>query len=94
MKDHLIKAISGGLHGTWTHVDPIKAIKGLSPANARKKPEKTTHSCWELLHHIYIWQDALLRQIKGETLDWNEIEKKDNWPEAEVMTDDSFGGSC
>ena len=88
MKDHLIKAISGGLHGNWVHTDPKKILKAFTPANARKKPDGASHSCWELLHHAIVWQDAILCQIKGETVDWNDIEKKNNWPTAEAMTDD------
>lgn len=89
MKDHLIEAITSGLIGKWTHTDPKSALANLTPENARKKPQNATHSCWELLHHIVIWQDALLAQIKGSSLDWNEIEKKDNWPTSKSMQDDS-----
>jgi uncharacterized damage-inducible protein DinB len=89
MQAHLIKAISSGLEGKWTHLDPKKAFVGLTPTIARKKPSANTHSCWELLHHIVIWQDTLIRHIQGETLDWNDIETKDNWPTTESMKDDS-----
>ncbi|MFX0212022.1 MAG: DinB family protein, partial [Candidatus Hodarchaeota archaeon] len=47
------------------------------------------YSCWELLHHIVVWQDTIIMQLKGDSLDWNEIEKKDNWPTKETMLDDS-----
>lgn len=88
MQDQLINAISSGFHGKWTHIDPKKAFVGLSPTTAKKKPNINAHSCWELLHHIVIWQDAIIKHIQGETIDWNEIEKKDNWPTAEAMKDD------
>ncbi|MHA2364281.1 MAG: DinB family protein, partial [Candidatus Hodarchaeales archaeon] len=89
MKDHLINAISSGFHGKWTHIDPKKVLEGLNPAKARKTIDNKSHSCWELLHHIVIWQDAIIKQIKGETLDWNKIQKKDNWPTKESTIDDS-----
>ncbi|MFX0015952.1 MAG: DinB family protein [Promethearchaeota archaeon] len=89
MKDELINAISSGLHGDYTHTDPLFIIKGLTPTIARKKPKKAGHSCWELLHHIVVWQDILLRHIKGEELDWHEIESRDNWPTSEALEDDS-----
>lgn len=89
MHDQLIKAISSGLQGKWTHIDPKKAFVGLTPTIARKKPKDNIHSCWELLHHIVIWQDTLIRHVQGETLDWNDIETKDNWPTTESTKDDS-----
>ncbi|UCE13649.1 MAG: DinB family protein [Candidatus Heimdallarchaeota archaeon] len=89
MKDLLINAISSGFQGEWTHIDPMKALAGLSASTAKKKSNSIPHSCWELLHHIVIWQDIIIRQIKGEKLNWNEIEQENNWPTREVMDDDS-----
>ncbi len=89
MQDQLINAISSGFYGEWTHIDPKYALTGLTPLNARKKPDGSAHSSWELLHHIVIWQDTIIRHIQGETLNWNDIEAKDNWPSTESMKDDS-----
>ncbi|MHA2074371.1 MAG: DinB family protein [Candidatus Hodarchaeales archaeon] len=89
MKKQMIEAITSGLEGEWTHIDPKSALANLNPSKAKIKPKYVSHSPWELLHHIVIWQDALLAQIKGASLDWNEIEKKDNWPTSESMQDDS-----
>ncbi|MHA2245429.1 MAG: DinB family protein [Candidatus Hodarchaeales archaeon] len=89
MRDHLTSAISGGFQGEWTHIDPKYVFIGLTPITAKKKPNNDTHSCWELLYHIVLWQDTMIKSIKGETVDWNEIEKKDNWPTNETMNDDS-----
>ena len=87
MQNKLISAISSGLHGKFTHIDPQKALVGLTPENARKKPQNVSHSSWEQLHHIMVWQDSLLKQIKGEALDWNEIDNTINWPTQEAMED-------
>jgi len=89
MQDQLIYAISSGFYGEWIHIDPKYAFIGLTPTNARKKPEGAPHSCWELLYHIVIWQDTIIRNIQGERLDWKEIEANDNWPTTESMKDDS-----
>jgi uncharacterized damage-inducible protein DinB len=89
MKEQVIEAITSGLIGEWTHIDPKSALVNLNPSKAKIKPDNVSHSPWELLHHIVIWQDALLAQIKGASLDWNEVEKKDNWPTSESMQDDS-----
>ncbi|MFQ5979710.1 MAG: DinB family protein [Candidatus Heimdallarchaeota archaeon] len=87
--DHLMNAISSGFHGKWTHLNPQKALAGLTSTIAKKKPNKIDYSCWDLLHHIVFWQDVIIRQLKGDLLDWNELEKKENWPSPESMLDDS-----
>jgi len=89
MKEQVIEAITSGLSGKWIHIDPKSALANLTPNNARIKTNNAAHSSWELIHHIVIWQDALIDQIKGASIDWNEIEKKDNWPTNESMQDDS-----
>ncbi|MFX0052356.1 MAG: DinB family protein [Candidatus Hodarchaeota archaeon] len=89
MQDQIINAIASGLKGKWTHINPKKALVGLTPTIAKKKPNNDAHSCWELLHHIVVWQDAINRHIQGESIDWNEIEETDNWPTMEALKDDS-----
>lgn len=89
LQNQIIKAISSGFHGKWTHIDPQKALRGLTPASAKKKSDGIDHSCWELLHHIVIWLEAIISQIKGQTVNWHELEKTENWPSEESMQDDS-----
>jgi uncharacterized damage-inducible protein DinB len=88
MKETVIKTLVNGLYGKNTHVDPKKVVEGLTPANAKLKPENDNHSCWDLLHHIKIWQKAILDAIKGEEVDWGNISKHHNWPSAEYLSDD------
>lgn len=85
----LISAILGGLRGRYTHIDPQKVITGLTPENARKKPQNTPHSCWELLHHTIVWHDTFLEHIKGESPNWGEVEETINWPKQEDMENNS-----
>ncbi len=89
MKDQLVKIIINGLHGKNTHIKPEKVIAGLNPDNASKKPEESNHSCWELLHHIVVWQEAILEAIEGKKVDWKEVEKNHNWPSDEYLSNDS-----
>jgi uncharacterized damage-inducible protein DinB len=89
MQDQIINAIASGFQGKWTHINPKKALAGLTPTIAKIKPTNNAHSCWELLHHIVVWQDAINSHIQGESIDWNEIEETDNWPTMEVMKDAS-----
>lgn len=87
MKETVIKALVDGLYGKNTHLNPKKVVEGLTPVNAKIKPENDLHSCWELLHHIKIWQKAILEAMKGEEVDWKEI-SKNNWPKASYLSGD------
>lgn len=89
MQDILVSALIQGLYGKHIHIEPLEALKGLSPSIARKKPSNQLHSCWEILHHIVIWQEAIINAIKGEKVDWDDIEKNNNWPSEDRMQDDS-----
>ncbi|MHA2125463.1 MAG: DinB family protein [Promethearchaeota archaeon] len=90
MKEQLIKDLSSGLTGALTHLKPMKAVEGLTPTTARKKPSNKYHSCWDLLHHTVIWQDILLKNLDGEYLDWSRLDVE-NWPSKESLSkDDNF----
>lgn len=90
MENQILKDISSGLIGELTHLHPKKAIKGLTPDIARKKPNNLDHSCWDLLHHIVFWQDILLKNLEGKFMDWYPPHDK-NWPSEENLSvDDKF----
>ncbi|MHA2247119.1 MAG: DinB family protein [Candidatus Hodarchaeales archaeon] len=88
MKETVVKALIDGLYGKNTHLNPKKVIEGLTPANAKIKPENDNHSCWELLHHLKIWQKAILEALIGKEVDWKDISKNHNWPNADYLSDD------
>ena len=91
MREQLIKDLSSGINGFLTHLEPKKAVKGLTPTIARKKPSNKYHSCWELLHHTVFWQDILLKNLDGKVLDWSTISNEENWPSDEYLNkDDNF----
>jgi uncharacterized damage-inducible protein DinB len=92
VQTQVIEAITSGLHGKWTHIDPKKALAGLTPANAKKKSNGIDHSCWELLHHTVFFLEVIINQIKGQAPNWHELESSENsenWPSVESMQDDS-----
>ncbi len=89
MKEQFIDAVTSGLQGKWTHIDPKRALKELTPATAKKKPQDFEHSCWELLHHIVLWCEIIIKQLKGEAPNWNETQKIEDWPSPESLQDDS-----
>ncbi|MFW9820717.1 MAG: DinB family protein [Candidatus Thorarchaeota archaeon] len=92
MENQIVSDLSSGLVGELTHLHPKKAVKGLTPAIARKKPTNLEHSCWDLLHHTVFWQDILLKNLEGEIDNWFPTEEK-NWPSEEYLSkDDNFFG--
>ncbi len=92
MEKQLVKDLSSGVIGALTHLHPKKAVEGLTPSIARKKPTNLDHSCWDLLHHIVFWQDILLKNLNGEFMDWFRPYDK-NWPSDEYLSDnDNFLG--
>lgn len=88
MQDILIKILKDGLQGKNTHINPQKALKDLSADTARERPLNGIHSCWDLLHHILVWQDGILEAIKGKKVDWKEISTR-TWPSEEDLENDS-----
>ncbi|MFW9875457.1 MAG: DinB family protein [Candidatus Thorarchaeota archaeon] len=92
MEKQLIKDLASGLIGELTHLHPKRAVEGLTPAIARKKPTNLDHSCWDLLHHTVFWQDILLKNLEGEFMNWYPPHEK-NWPSKEYLSnDDNFSG--
>ncbi|MFX1478519.1 MAG: DinB family protein [Promethearchaeota archaeon] len=88
MKEQLKRDLSSGLYGALTHSHPKKAVDGLTPFIARKRPSNKYHSCWDLLHHTVFWQDIILKNLEGEYIDWNTISNEDDWPSDELLSQD------
>ncbi len=84
--DDLREILVDAFHGKHTHVEPIKALNGLTPALARKKPTDETHSCWEVLYHMAYWQDTVLKAYKNE--DVSKASNDFSWPKPEEMSND------
>ena len=80
--------IKGLLRGSHAHIDPLKVIDSLKPELARRRTGDDAKSCWELLYHMWYWQDAAIRAYSGD-----ESVKKandlDSWPKQDQMRNDS-----
>ncbi|TFG28915.1 DinB family protein [Candidatus Thorarchaeota archaeon] len=87
MKERLEKSIKNGLRGKFTHIDPLKAVEGLTAETARTIPEKGNFSCWHLLYHIVYWQDLMLGALKQESVDWPKNNEK-SWPTDDLLKKD------
>jgi uncharacterized damage-inducible protein DinB len=77
-------AVKRGLRGKYVHMDPLKALDGLTPETARKIPLKGTHSCWHVLYHIVYWQDMMLAAIRGEKIEWPK-NNDESWPTDDML---------
>ena len=88
MREQLTKDLSSGINGFLTHLEPMRAVEGLTPISARKKPSNKYHSCWELLHHTVYWQDILLENLDGKIIDWSKLSNEDNWPSDKYLSKD------
>ena len=76
-----------GLHGKYAHIDPRKALIGLSHEDAIRNPSNNAFSSWELLFHIVFWQDYSLNLMKGiptkfhKGMDWPSMHTSLGWLE-------------
>ncbi|MHA1960729.1 MAG: DinB family protein [Candidatus Thorarchaeota archaeon] len=78
----MIRALRG--HPDNAHVDPLIAIDGLTPTQARQNPKGSSCSVWRILFHMVHWQDLAIRAMSGERINWDESGKK-GWPERDIM---------
>jgi len=87
MIERLEKSIKNGLRGKFTHMDPLKALDGLTAGTARMVPLKGEHSCWHILHHVVFWQDLMLGALRKESVDWPKNNEA-SWPTDEQLKSD------
>jgi uncharacterized damage-inducible protein DinB len=52
-------------------------------AKVFEKPNPETHSVYELLMHIFVWRDLLLKRLNGDGASKIEIDSKEDWTDEE-----------
>ncbi len=72
------KVIKESMVGDLTHSCVLDALKGLTYDKAIEKPIFNSHSTYEILYHMFIWQNIFLKNIKDEPADWKEANKTAN----------------
>jgi uncharacterized damage-inducible protein DinB len=75
------------LYGKHAHVDPKNVLGALSPAIAKKRIPGYEKSAWELLYHMWYWQDMVIRAYKGDK-EAESATDRDSWPKPEDMDSD------
>ena len=84
LRDHLVKLLKGG----QAFVTFDQAVKNVKPEFRNKKPSKEIHSIWEILEHMRIAQEDILKysiDAKWESPDWPES----YWPKNSGTIDDN-----
>lgn len=88
MNDESLRQILiDSLNGQNAHLSLQSAIKNLKPENRNVKPSADLHSVWQLIEHIRISQEDIIRY----TIDpaWKSPEwPKDYWPDREDKISD------
>ena len=87
MKEIVESSLKKGLIGAHSHINPLEAISDIDASLARKRLMDNSHSIWEILYHIVIWQDIFIENIKGNEANW----EVNSWPvENEMQSDEDF----
>lgn len=63
-------ALRWGLVGMSSHIEPRRALAGLTAEAAAEIPPGGLHSAHRLLHHIVYWQDLMVAPAAGEKVEW------------------------
>ena len=63
--DQLRRAFEGE---AWHGVSILPLIQDLDARNAMRRPIENSHSIWEIVAHVEVWDKAVLRRMKGEVV--------------------------
>lgn len=88
MSLEISKYLIQGLHGKGAHRDLTDLLPRIFSQDARRRISQFPHSCWEILHHIYVWQAGIVQALNGKEVDWHKLENEDNWPTPDQMEKD------
>ena len=76
--DQLKRAYEGE---AWHGPSIQQVLEGITAAQARARPLRNTHSIWELVHHIAVWEDVGRRRLEGDPAEVP-ISSPADWPPA------------
>jgi hypothetical protein len=86
-------ALAELLDGRSAHVDPRKALEGVTPALRARRPAPDVHSVWEELEHMRLAQEDILRYTVDPS--WRSpMWPEGYWPEpADEVSDEAWDAS-
>lgn len=89
LADAFDRHFSNPIHSAFTNFVVIS--DGLTAAQAASVPGPRFNSVWAITNHVWFWQEALLRLLRGEKVDCADLGAADwsGWPPAGEPADES-----
>jgi len=72
--DQLRRAFEGD---AWHGPAVLELLAGLDAAQAAEHPLAGVHSIWEIVEHVRVWNEVIVRRIHGEAV---ELSPAEDWP--------------
>jgi uncharacterized damage-inducible protein DinB len=66
MEKEIVNSLKRGLHGTWSHPDPMQAVDGVDYVTAGKRVDGHTFTLWQLSNHILSWAWQIVRRLQDK----------------------------
>jgi uncharacterized damage-inducible protein DinB len=63
--------------GAWHGPALLELLRDIPVDHAAAKPITHAHSIWEIVLHIAVWQDAVLKRLNGHAINLN---REQDWP--------------
>jgi uncharacterized damage-inducible protein DinB len=63
----------------WYGKSLMAVINNADPKDVFKKPKSTSHSAYEITHHLYGWRELLAKRLDGDTIASIEVNSKEDW---------------
>lgn len=76
--------VKDAMIGVDTHINVFKGLENLTHTQACERVIGQSHSTYEIVYHMIVWQEILIKNVKNEEVDWKAAMKTD-WPTAEYM---------
>jgi len=81
--DQLKRAFEGN---AWHGPSVREVLTGITADQAHARPLRNTHTIWELVRHIAVWEDVGRRRLSGDRAQI-EISSPEDWPPPEDTTE-------
>jgi uncharacterized damage-inducible protein DinB len=66
----------------WYGKSLMAVISDADPETVFKKQKSTSHSAYEITHHLYAWRDLLAKRLLGDTNSSIEVNSKKDWTDS------------
>jgi uncharacterized damage-inducible protein DinB len=79
--DQLRRAMEGE---AWHGPSVLEVLAGLDARQAAARPLAAAHSIWEIVVHIRVWNETVVRRLHGEVV---ELSPAEDWPTVSKTSD-------